>query len=71
MDDYPWAMWPWQRCKAVLEPNNDTGYFGRCDLMRGHGEETVMGIDGTDHALERGMEIVLWMSTPRVVPGWC
>lgn len=50
----PWAWWPWHRCRAVKEPDSTVsggGYFGRCDLVRGH-----FG----DHALERGMETPRW-----------
>lgn len=43
-----WAMWPWTRCRAAMEPN-DTPYWGRCERVRKH---------KGDHALERGMEIV-------------
>lgn len=46
-----WADWPWQRCKAVKEPN-PSGHWGRCELKR-H-EETI------DHALERGLDIPRW-----------
>lgn len=46
-----WAR-PWQRrCKAHLDRDAGRGYWGRCDLRRGH-----IG----PHALERGMEIVVW-----------
>ena len=56
----PWAP-PWRRrCRAVLEPNW-TGYHGRCELARGHSPNM-------EHALERGMEIVRWPSTPRIEP---
>jgi hypothetical protein len=56
----PWApgyQMPWQRpfgrrCRAVKEPN-PSGYWGRCELQRGHGE-------AIDHALERGMEVHRW-----------
>lgn len=47
----PWAAYPWDRCKAVKEPNS-SGHWGRCDLKR-HPDEL-------DHALERGMDILRW-----------
>lgn len=45
-----WATM-FNRCRARVEPN-ESGYWGRCDLVK-HGRET-------DHALERGMEILRW-----------
>lgn len=45
----PWAIFPWQQCKAVKEPGD--GHHGRCELRHGH--------EG-DHALERGMDIPRW-----------
>lgn len=49
------GLLPWQkplrgRCRARLEPN-DGGYWGRCELSRGHKQL---------HALERGMFAVRW-----------
>lgn len=45
---------PWSRlgnrCRATVEAN-PSGYWGRCDLRRGH--------DGL-HALERGFLILRW-----------
>lgn len=47
-----WALWPWQRCRAVKEPGfTKYSYFGRCDLKKGH-----KGY----HALERGMDTPMW-----------
>lgn len=45
----PWAMWPWQQCRAVAVD----AYLGthRCERRKGH--------DGT-HAREYGMEEVCW-----------
>lgn len=54
-----WYRWPWQRCRAVAEPN-DSGYFGRCELKKRH-----VG----DHALERGMDLPRWsIPVDRVMP---
>jgi hypothetical protein len=48
-----WAFWPWQRCKARVEPHPDRyGYWGRCELKK-HGKDV-------DHALERGMDTPRW-----------
>jgi hypothetical protein len=46
--DLPWSINPFTRCRAFLEPN-ETVYFGRCELKRGH---------KMDHALERGFDIL-------------
>jgi len=48
--ELPWAHWPWQQCRARVEPRK--GHHGRCELLP-HGPET-------DHALERGMDIPRW-----------
>lgn len=51
--DLPWAIYLWQQCKAVKEPNPEhSSHHGRCDLIRNHA--------GIDHALERGMDIPRW-----------
>lgn len=52
-NDLPWSNWPWNRCKAVREPQG--GYWGRCELKR-HGP-------GIPHALERGFHIPRWVTT--------
>lgn len=48
--DLPWAGVFQRRCKARVEPN-ESGFWGRCELVRGH--------EG-DHALERGMDCPRW-----------
>lgn len=53
----PWSKIFRYRCRAVIEPN-DTGYWGRCELARGHAP--------IDHALERGLVIVRWETEPRL-----
>jgi hypothetical protein len=49
-DDF--AKWPWQRCRAVREPEVHTpNWHGRCELKKNH---------RGDHALERGFDIPRW-----------
>lgn len=48
--ELPWAKHNWNRCKAVKEPN-PSGHWGRCELTKQH---------LTDHALERGFDILRW-----------
>jgi len=48
-----WARWPWQQCRAVREPRQDSNIWGRCELRRGHPIEV-------DHALERGFDTPRW-----------
>jgi hypothetical protein len=48
-----YSTFPWNRCKAVLEPKEGHSYYGRCDLKKGH---------RSLHVLERGFNIV-WFST--------
>ena len=52
----PWSVWPWDRCRAVKEPNA-SGYHGRCELKKNH---HMMGYPS--HALERGMDVPMWAS---------
>lgn len=50
--DFTWARPFRRRCRARLRRGIAAQwYWGRCDLVAGH---------TTDHALERGMEIVTW-----------
>lgn len=49
--DLPWRVWPWGACDSVLSKGANLGYWGRCELKRGH---------GCDHALERGMVTPRW-----------
>ncbi len=46
-EELPWARWPWNRCRAVKEPN-PSGHWGRCELQKRH---------VCDHALDRGMDV--------------
>lgn len=49
--DVPWSSF-FNHCRAVLPPNEQSTYFGRCDLKK-HGINI-------DHALERGMDTLRW-----------
>ena len=59
MTPLPWAFavppFFGRRCKARLTPN-DTGYHGRCELIK-HSKKLP-------HALERGMIWVRWTDSP-------
>lgn len=35
IESHPWAMWPWQRCRAVAISEHGVT---RCELKRGHDE---------------------------------
>lgn len=56
---FDWVKWwaLWSRCKASTPTNEyerTTGmYWGRCELDKSH-------VGYTEHALERGMDIVTW-----------
>jgi hypothetical protein len=59
MTPFNWVKWwtPWRRCKASYPRNNyertSSMYWGRCELDKDH-------VGKTEHALERGMDIVTW-----------